>query len=98
MAEESKQSVSCRHRRPNLVLVALAEEPTLARHFQKILQRDNIHVVLRMEPNRSDGFRVALWVPKGLSDRAFRLLQSENALDSFYETLIQSPIYDSEDS
>jgi hypothetical protein len=89
MQKEAKQAVKRRDRRPDLVKIAFAEEPIMARHFQKILLRDNIHAVLRAEPEKPEGFRIALWVPRRSWDRAARLLQSENALDSFYEALIE---------
>ncbi len=73
--------------RPELVMVALAEEGSFARHFQKILRRDNIPVTIRSQHDSSGRFRIGLWVPRTLMDRAIRLLQSENALDEFYEPM-----------
>jgi hypothetical protein len=73
--------------RPELVMVALAEEASFARHFEKILRRDNIPVKVRNEHEPTGRFRIGLWVPRTLMERAIRLLQSENALDGFYEAL-----------
>ena len=77
--------------RKGLVMVALAEEASFARHFQKILRRDNIPVEVRSQNESSGNFRIGLWVPRTLMARAIRLLQSENALDRFYEALTEAP-------
>lgn len=82
---------------PELVMVALAEEASFAQHFERILRRDNIPVKVRNHDEPTGGFRIGLWVPRTLMVRAIRLLQSENALDGFYEALSgPTPIDDSD--
>jgi hypothetical protein len=97
MSRQANKVSSMRPARPELVMVALAEEASFARHFEKILRRDNIPVKIRNQHEPTGRFRIGLWVPRTLMERALRLLQSENALDGFYEALSEpTPIDGSE--
>jgi len=97
MNRQTNKMCPMRPARPELVMVALAEEASFARHFEKILRRDNIPVKVRNQDEPTGRFRIGLWVPRTLMERAIRLLQSENALDGFYEALSEpTPIDGSE--
>jgi hypothetical protein len=47
MQRQTNKMCSMHPARPELVMVALAEEASFARHFEKILRRDNIPVKVR---------------------------------------------------
>ena len=87
MSRQTNKVCSMHPAGPELVMVALAEEASFARHFEKILRRDNIPVKVRNHDEPAGRFRIGLWVPRTLMERAIRLLKSENALDGFYEAL-----------
>ena len=97
MSRQANKVCSMRPVRPELVMVALAEEASFARHFEKILRRDNIPVTVRNQNEPTGRFRIGLWVPRTLMERAIRLLKSENALDGFYEALSEPTPIDGSD-
>ena len=90
MSRQTNKTWTAGTARPELVMVALAEENSFARHFQKILRRDNIPVSIRSQTDSSGQFRIGLWVPRTLMDRAIRLLRSENAIDGYYEPMSEA--------
>ena len=86
MASNRKKKQSARTSLKEFVTVAFAEDMELAKDYKKLLNDENIPVVIKDQPDSSSGFHgITVLVPEEHLDEAHVLIESQGVYTDFYD-------------
>ena len=93
MARRAKKKTQVAQKTQEYVAVAFARDETEAREYQVLLTGDNIPAVIKPQAqsdNGSDGYSVM--VPEEFVDKAYVIIESQDAYDDFYDMAIDDEV------
>jgi hypothetical protein len=93
MARHAKKKTQVAQKTQEYVAVAFARDEAEAREYQVLLTGDNIPAVIKPQAqsdNGSDGYSVM--VPEEFVDKAYVIIESQDAYDDFYDMAIDDEV------